>query len=157
MLETQTDPFLDTLVNDFGANYTFAVDLLGQYRQDRRSVEPSWREYFDRLMGVEGPPPDGHAVTVTAQEAPAESTPRPTTLVRAEPAAPPAAREKSKALIVPALLPGDIAQPIRGGALRIVENMEASLTVPTATSVRTLPVRTLEENRAILNKHRAAT
>jgi 2-oxoglutarate dehydrogenase E1 component len=58
---------------------------------------------------------------------------------------------------LPALLPGDIAQPIRGGALRIVENMEASLGVPTATSVRTIAVRTLEENRAILNKHRAAT
>jgi 2-oxoglutarate dehydrogenase E1 component len=32
--------------------------------------------------------------------------------------------------------------------------MEASLQVPTATSVRTLPVRTLEENRRLLNKHR---
>ena len=56
-----------------------------------------------------------------------------------------------------AILPGDIAQPIRGGALRIVENMEASLAVPTATSLRTMPVRTLEENRRILNKHRDST
>ena len=32
--------------------------------------------------------------------------------------------------------------------------MEASLQIPTATSVRTLPVRTLEENRRLLNKHR---
>ncbi len=60
-------------------------------------------------------------------------------------------------MVVPAILPGDIAQPIRGGALRIVENMEASLHVPTATSVRNFPVRTLEENRRILNKHREAT
>ena len=66
-------------------------------------------------------------------------------------------REKSKALTVPAILPGDIAQPIRGGALRVVENMEASLSVPTATSMRSIPVRTLEENRRILNKHRDAT
>ena len=58
---------------------------------------------------------------------------------------------------MPAILPGDIAQPIRGGALRVVENMEASLTVPTATSMRSIPVRTLEENRRILNKHRDAT
>ncbi|HJS57620.1 MAG TPA: multifunctional oxoglutarate decarboxylase/oxoglutarate dehydrogenase thiamine pyrophosphate-binding subunit/dihydrolipoyllysine-residue succinyltransferase subunit [Vicinamibacteria bacterium] len=70
-------------------------------------------------------------------------------------AGPPAAR--SRALVVPAILPGDIAQPIRGGAVRIVENMEASLTIPTATSVRTIPVRTLEENRRLLNKHRDAT
>ena len=59
--------------------------------------------------------------------------------------------------MVPAILPGDIAQPIRGGAMRIVENMEASLAVPTATSIRDVPVRTLEENRAILNKHRAGS
>ena len=54
------------------------------------------------------------------------------------------------------ILPGDILQPIRGGAVRIVENMEASLQIPTATSVRTIPVRTLEENRRLLNKHREA-
>ena len=40
--------------------------------------------------------------------------------------------------------------------MRIVENMEASLQVPTATSMRTIPVRTLEENRRLLNKHREA-
>ncbi|HXY40713.1 MAG TPA: multifunctional oxoglutarate decarboxylase/oxoglutarate dehydrogenase thiamine pyrophosphate-binding subunit/dihydrolipoyllysine-residue succinyltransferase subunit, partial [Vicinamibacteria bacterium] len=45
----------------------------------------------------------------------------------------------------------------RGGAVRAVENMEASLSVPTATSVRTIPVRTLEENRRLLNKHRDST
>ncbi len=66
------------------------------------------------------------------------------------------ATRKSVVALAP-ILPGDIAQPIRGGALRIVENMEASLSVPTATSVRTMPVRTLEENRRILNKHRDAT
>ena len=156
MLETQTDPLLDAIVNDFGANYVFALDLLEQYRHDRQAVEPSWREYFDRLLGVEALPAPPAAVNVVAQPAPAASTARPTTLVRSEPAAPPATREKSKALVVPAILPGDIAQPIRGGAVRIVENMEASLTVPTATSVRTLPVRTLEENRQILNKHRTS-
>jgi len=65
-----------------------------------------------------------------------------------------APRERSKAVALPAILPGDILQPIRGGAVRIVENMEASLQIPTATSVRTLPVRTLEENRRLLNKSR---
>jgi len=61
---------------------------------------------------------------------------------------------RSRALAPPPLLPGDIAQPMRGGVLRLVENMEQSLWVPTATSVRTIPVRTLEENRQIVNKNR---
>ena len=64
--------------------------------------------------------------------------------------------ERSKAVARVSILPGDILQPIRGGAVRIVENMEASLQVPTATSARTIPVRTLEENRRLLNKHREA-
>jgi len=50
---------------------------------------------------------------------------------------------------------GDIAVPIRGCHAHR-QNMEASLQIPTATSVRTIPVRTLEENRRLLNKHRDA-
>jgi multifunctional 2-oxoglutarate metabolism enzyme len=45
------------------------------------------------------------------------------------------------------------AEPIRGGGLRIVENMEASLLIPTATSYRTIPVKLLEENRRIINEN----
>jgi multifunctional 2-oxoglutarate metabolism enzyme len=51
----------------------------------------------------------------------------------------------------PAQLRGE-AQPIRGGALKVVENMETSLGVPTATSNRQVPVKVLEENRAIVNQ-----
>ena len=43
---------LDKLVGDFGGNYVFALDLLEQYRQDRKSVEDSWRAYFDEALGV---------------------------------------------------------------------------------------------------------
>ncbi|HET8646719.1 MAG TPA: 2-oxo acid dehydrogenase subunit E2, partial [Vicinamibacteria bacterium] len=149
------DPLLETLVADFGGNYVFALDQLELYRQDRRAVEKGWRDYFDRALGV--PLADEDAVRpLLAQEA----APAAAALARSAPPTlqrtpPPDGR--SRALAVPALLPGDIAQPIRGGAMRIVENMEASLGVPTATSVREIPVRTLEENRAVLNKHRAAS
>jgi len=44
------------------------------------------------------------------------------------------------------------ATPLRGAAARIVTNMEASLTVPTATSVRTVAARLLEINRVALNE-----
>jgi len=63
-----------------------------------------------------------------------------------------AARSRS---LAPVILPGDVVEPVRGGMLRIIENMEASLSVPTATSVREIPVRALEENRALVNRHRA--
>ena len=44
-------------------------------------------------------------------------------------------------------------EPLRGLASRIAANMDASLELPTATSVRTLPVKVLTENRRILNGH----
>jgi 2-oxoglutarate decarboxylase len=152
------DPMLDKLVGDFGGNYVFALDLLELYRQDRKSVEPSWRAYFDEALGV-APEPEPSPVTVIIKEAGRETPPppaddRPTLARRDVPAAP--VGERSKAVARTSILPGDILQPIRGGAVRIVENMEASLTVPTATSVRTIPVRTVEENRRLLNKHRQA-
>jgi len=154
--ESPADPLLDSLVNDFGTNYVFAMDLLEQYRHDRRSVEATWRDYFDRMMGV-APDQDQGPVTLLAHEATADRPARTTTLVRQDQAAPVARDRAGKSLMVPVILPGDIATPIRGGAVRIVENMEASLGVPTATSIRTLPVRTLEENRRLLNKHRDST
>src|SRR5215207_2554721 len=47
------------------------------------------------------------------------------------------------------------ATPLRGPALKIVENMERSLSVPTATSERRIPVKLLDENRRIINQHLA--
>ncbi len=61
---------------------------------------------------------------------------------------------------VPAAAPGvdgDDTSPIRGAAARIVENMQASLGVPTATSVRNVPAKLLEVNRQILNNHLTRT
>ena len=46
---------------------------------------------------------------------------------------------------------------LRGAAARIAHNMEASLAVPTATSVRTVPAKLLEVNRSMLNQHLART
>lgn len=44
-------------------------------------------------------------------------------------------------------------EPIQGGDLRVVENMEASLGIPTATSYRSISVKLLEENRRIINEY----
>ncbi|WP_238581587.1 multifunctional oxoglutarate decarboxylase/oxoglutarate dehydrogenase thiamine pyrophosphate-binding subunit/dihydrolipoyllysine-residue succinyltransferase subunit [Demequina aestuarii] len=46
---------------------------------------------------------------------------------------------------------------LRGPAARVVSNMEASLEVPTATSVRTIPAKLLMDNRVVVNNHLART
>src|SRR5580700_8963258 len=52
--------------------------------------------------------------------------------------------------------PADVdgMQALRGAAGRIAENMSASLTVPLATSQRTIAVKVMDENRRIINQHR---
>ncbi|NUT36061.1 MAG: multifunctional oxoglutarate decarboxylase/oxoglutarate dehydrogenase thiamine pyrophosphate-binding subunit/dihydrolipoyllysine-residue succinyltransferase subunit, partial [Hamadaea sp.] len=45
--------------------------------------------------------------------------------------------------------------PLRGVAAKIVQNMDQSLTVPTATSVRAVPAKLLADNRIVINNHLA--
>lgn len=67
MTTAAADPLLETLVNDFGGNYVFALDLLEMYREDRASVDPSWRSYFDKATG-RPPEVETAPVTVIVQE-----------------------------------------------------------------------------------------
>ncbi len=47
----------------------------------------------------------------------------------------------------------DATVRLRGPAARVVTNMEASLSVPTATSVRAVPAKLLVDNRIVINNH----
>jgi 2-oxoglutarate dehydrogenase E1 component len=60
---------------------------------------------------------------------------------------------------VPGAPPGDGAEDetvrLRGPSARVVTNMEASLAVPTATSVRAVPAKLMVDNRIVINNHLA--
>ena len=47
----------------------------------------------------------------------------------------------------------DIVTPLKGMAKTLATNMDASLTVPTATSVRTIPAKLMIDNRIVINNH----
>ncbi|GAA3692416.1 multifunctional oxoglutarate decarboxylase/oxoglutarate dehydrogenase thiamine pyrophosphate-binding subunit/dihydrolipoyllysine-residue succinyltransferase subunit [Zhihengliuella alba] len=74
------------------------------------------------------------------------------------------AKKPAKAAPIPAELPKsepvesteeDKVSPLRGPAKAIATNMEASLTVPTATTVRAVPAKALIDNRIVINNHLA--
>ncbi|MDQ1575155.1 MAG: multifunctional 2-oxoglutarate metabolism enzyme [Microbacteriaceae bacterium] len=46
-----------------------------------------------------------------------------------------------------------VVTPLRGMSKALATNMDASLTVPTATSVRTIPAKLLIDNRIVINNH----
>ncbi len=132
---------------DLGPNEWLVDEMYEQFRADPASVGESWQEFFTdyRTNGDTPAPP------ATPAAGPA-STPAPA----AAPAAPPAAAPtKADAPVTPAADPAGVA--IKGAAARIVTNMEASLTVPTATSYREIPAKLLEVNRRVMNGYLGRT
>ncbi|MEN3357980.1 MAG: multifunctional 2-oxoglutarate metabolism enzyme, partial [Mycobacteriales bacterium] len=65
-------------------------------------------------------------------------------------AEPPVAASARQAPAPPA---GATTSQLRGAAARVVANMESSLSVPTATSVRAVPAKLLADNRIVINNH----
>src|SRR5215207_503999 len=145
----------------FGANIAFIEELYEKYRTDPQSVSASWREFFEdyepqlaeedqeelveqRVAAVAG---GASGFSSSVISAPAVATPG-----GLKPAAPPA---PAPAAPRPTPVPSPAGTPValRGAASKIVSNMETSLTVPTATSVRNIPVKVLEENRRVINNH----
>ncbi len=145
-------------MSTFGFNTGYVEDLYAQYLENPESVSERWREFFADY----NPGPTFHAPTTGATEAAAapdvEVTPTP-----AKPSGDGAATEtpapKAKAPAAPSEKPsvpapsGADLKPLKGAAARIVENMEASLEIPTATSARTIPVKLMFENRRLINDH----
>jgi len=135
-----TKPDLDIvqeLVTEFGENASYVADLLARYRMNPASVDEEWRAFFRERLGETEPAPP-------PTRPPERPAPTPAVATEPEPAAPRAPRE------------GETAEPLRGAALRVAENMEESLHVPTATSQRQIPVKLLEENRRLINECRAS-
>ena len=63
----------------------------------------------------------------------------------------PAAGSASKAARPAPAVEEGTATPLRGAASAVVKNMQASLEVPTATSVRAVPAKLLADNRLVIN------
>jgi 2-oxoglutarate dehydrogenase E1 component len=113
-------------------------ELYQQYVNNRAGVDESWKQVFD-----------SEAATAAAAEAQAQETAPETALV------PPPLAPSPKTPATPiALSPAESLVPLKGAPLRIAENMNLSLSVPTATSQRTIPVKVIDENRRLLNQWR---
>jgi 2-oxoglutarate dehydrogenase E1 component len=98
--------------------------------------------------------------TPVAQPAPvqapvAPAAPAPSQQVVRNVAATPATPADPIAKPIPTLVTPSASklEPIRGVSARVVQSMEASLTVPTATSVRAIPAKLMIDNRIVVNNH----
>ncbi|WP_157155501.1 MULTISPECIES: multifunctional oxoglutarate decarboxylase/oxoglutarate dehydrogenase thiamine pyrophosphate-binding subunit/dihydrolipoyllysine-residue succinyltransferase subunit [unclassified Diaminobutyricimonas] len=163
---------------EFGANEWLVDAMYEQYVADKNSVDKEWWPILENYRPTaSGDQTDAAAeqatggepqipAEVTAEAAtpaePAEpatttgSTPiAKTTSVQPKPQPIPAQAPEAAptAAAAPTEEPQDVVAPLRGVAKTVATNMDASLTVPTATSVRTIPAKLMIDNRIVINNH----
>ncbi|MER5440073.1 multifunctional oxoglutarate decarboxylase/oxoglutarate dehydrogenase thiamine pyrophosphate-binding subunit/dihydrolipoyllysine-residue succinyltransferase subunit [Streptomyces sp. NPDC002790] len=164
----------------FGPNEWLVDEIYQQYLQDPNSVDRAWWDFFaDYKPGAAAA---GAATTPKPAEKPAAPA-APAAQAPAAPAKPAAAAAPAQAAAAPAEpaapaaptapKPAAAATPVpkkaeevtteaptgpelvtlRGPAAAVAKNMNKSIEVPTATSVRAVPVKLLFDNRIVINNH----
>src|SRR5690349_487844 len=121
-----------TDLGELGPNAGLVEEMYRLYRENPNAVSEGWREFFADYSPRGGTPP----APAQASAPPPQTAPAPAPTPTKAPA-----RDNGRA---PVVLEGETPQQLRGAAARIVDNMEASLGVPTATSVRAVPAKLLE-------------
>src|SRR5262245_20271694 len=157
---------------DFGPNEWLVDELYQQYQADPGSVDRAWWNFFadyrpEPIDAPAGAPASAAAPPAQAADAtqvpPAAKAQQATAGLAATAGQAATAAQAARAT---STLDGQVSQAeqarggaaeirLRGAASRTVANMEASLRVPTATSVRAVPAKLLIDNRIVINNHLA--
>jgi multifunctional 2-oxoglutarate metabolism enzyme len=161
---------------EFGANEWLVEELYEQFTTDRNSVDKAWWPILEayKPAGSDSTAAPAAPAAAAAPETakPAASEPRPVTapipIIGQQPVARTTAKP-AKAQPIPAQAPAaapsaatdtgeeDVVTTLRGMTKTLAANMDESLTVPTATSVRTVPAKLMIDNRIVINNHMART
>ena len=159
----------------FGPNEWLVEEIYQQYLADPGSVDKAWGDFFADHAPNRAPngpattpqkaqPPVAKAEPVAKAQPPvakaqpiAKAQPTPPRLPSRQPTPRPAPADprSSQAGAKPATTPVEKSDTVtlKGPAARVVSNMETSLDVPTATSVRAIPAKLLIDNRVVINNH----
>ena len=150
---------------EFGANEWLVDELWTLYQQDPQLVEKSWWPLFESRasrVGVTLPAsPAAPAPAVSMADDPSPITSpiaKTTSIAPKEQPIPAQAPTSPTTVIAPEVDPvvdtaEDQVNPLKGMAKALAANMDQSLSVPTATSVRTVPAKLMIDNRIVINNH----
>ena len=163
----------------FGPNEWLVQEMYEKYQSDPASVDKAWWDFFADFKGTpslngstnSAPNKPGVPPIPKAQQTKVVSNPP---VVIPESVAPVTLQPKIEKIETPTQVatsnfkPADpivkpiptlvtpsaaSVEPLRGVAARVVQSMEGSLSVPTATSVRVVPAKLLIDNRTVINNH----
>ncbi|HEY0350942.1 MAG TPA: multifunctional oxoglutarate decarboxylase/oxoglutarate dehydrogenase thiamine pyrophosphate-binding subunit/dihydrolipoyllysine-residue succinyltransferase subunit, partial [Gemmatimonadales bacterium] len=135
------------------ANAGFAQAMYEEFLRDPTAVDPEWRRLFESgVVGERDGAEAGTRGSGEGQRGGGEAERQAAGLTERSPSAEPKQSSLSADRLsrFPASPPSGLS-PIKGPAAKLVANMTESLTVPTATTFRELPVAVLEQRRRELN------
>ncbi len=157
---------------EFGANEWLVDEMYERFIVDRNSVDQSWWPILESYhqtsveassKAAEPSAPSTPAEPVAPVEPPTTTGSQPvarTTSIQPKPQPIPAQAPAPSSQTAPiptadtaTLEPQDVVLPLKGMSKSLAANMDASLTVPTATSVRTIPAKLMIDNRIVINNH----
>jgi 2-oxoglutarate decarboxylase len=156
----------------FGQNEWLVDEMYRKFREGPSSVDSSWHEFLvdycpapatdTAALTSNGHPPEPAASPEPKRAPEPAQTAKPAPPAKTRPISKPASTEqkapadtpsKPKAAAAARRGEGDEVRVLRGSAAAVVKNMNASLDVPTATSVRAVPAKLLVDNRFVINNH----
>ncbi len=148
---------------EFGANEWLVDEMYERFIVDKNSVDQSWWPILESYSqtttenATEGAP-DGatpvEAAPPTGTQPVARTTsvqPKPQPIPAQAPSSVSVPKEPSDS--ADSSEPQDVVAALKGMSKSLAANMDASLSVPTATSVRTIPAKLMIDNRIVINNH----
>jgi multifunctional 2-oxoglutarate metabolism enzyme len=151
------------LQDDYGANSWLVEEMYEKYKQNPDSVDKAWWPILENYQSTQG----AVSPTTATQAAPVSDATSSipvvakTTRVEAKPAPIPAQAPITESIaIVPESSDEDAQDQVtalKGMAKTLATNMDLSIQIPTATSVRALPAKLLIDNRLVINSHLSRT
>ncbi|MFJ2664425.1 multifunctional oxoglutarate decarboxylase/oxoglutarate dehydrogenase thiamine pyrophosphate-binding subunit/dihydrolipoyllysine-residue succinyltransferase subunit [Nocardia fluminea] len=153
---------VDASWHEFLADYTPEATESGNSQAPAASTAPA-AAAAPKAAAAQTPAPKAAVATAPPKPAPAPAAapapaPAPAAKTVRAPQTTPAPVSNAPATTAPkAAAAGPENKVLRGPAAAIAKNMSASLTIPTATSVRAIPAKLMIDNRLVINNHLART
>jgi len=150
------------LQDDYGANSWLVEEMYEKYKQNPDSVDRAWWPILEKYVSSQ--PATGSPESIPVQPVSDLTTSIPvvakTTRIEAKPQPIPAQAPVTESIsIVPEVEQEqqDQLTVLKGMAKTLATNMDLSLQIPTATSVRSLPAKLMIDNRLVINSHLSRT
>ncbi len=139
---------------EFGQNQWLVEEMYAQWLTNPDSVDKEWLPLLERFHQSKG---GQVAPAAPVETTPTGSVPLVAKTTKVEPQPTPIPAQPVAAPVAEEVATENQVNILKGMSKTLAANMDASLSIPTATSVRAIPAKLLIDNRIVINSHLTRT